>query len=209
MGGCCCCCASGGSAGRNSPVYRYGQRVVEERVPLSPNTGVTPTMSTGLLVDTNLEISSIETYRPPPRPVPYDVDLGHPQTPPITRGTGGNKTDAIAQARGAESVESSTHSTSASTEKIEDLSKGEVKIEIALSEKLEIELSKSVDAIPFVMEEEDVCPTCLEEYDAENPKIMTKCDHHFHLACILEWKERSETCPVCDQVMILRSPIDI
>lgn len=38
------------------------------------------------------------------------------------------------------------------------------------------------------------------EYDTENPKMTTKCDHHFHLACILEWMERSDTCPVCDKV---------
>lgn len=30
-------------------------------------------------------------------------------------------------------------------------------------------------------EDEDVCPTCLEEYTEENPKIVTKCSHHFHL----------------------------
>ena len=42
----------------------------------------------------------------------------------------------------------------------------------------------------------------LAEYDPENPKIPTKCDHPFHLACILEWMERSETCPVCDQVCV-------
>eukprot|EP00252_Welwitschia_mirabilis_P007182 TRINITY_DN1831_c0_g1_i2.p1 TRINITY_DN1831_c0_g1~~TRINITY_DN1831_c0_g1_i2.p1 ORF type:complete len:170 (-),score=33.24 TRINITY_DN1831_c0_g1_i2:471-980(-) len=51
-------------------------------------------------------------------------------------------------------------------------------------------------------DEEDVCPTCLEEYDEENPKIITKCEHHFHLACILEWMERSDTCPICDQEMV-------
>jgi len=38
------------------------------------------------------------------------------------------------------------------------------------------------------------------EYDDENPKITTKCEHHFHLACILEWMERSDSCPVCDKV---------
>jgi len=46
----------------------------------------------------------------------------------------------------------------------------------------------------------DVYPFILAEYDAENPKLVTNCDHHFHLACILEWMERSESCPVCDQV---------
>ncbi|KAL2896269.1 hypothetical protein RDABS01_038053 [Bienertia sinuspersici] len=50
-------------------------------------------------------------------------------------------------------------------------------------------------------EDEDVCPTCLEEYTEENPKIVTKCSHHFHLGCIYEWMERSENCPVCGKVM--------
>ncbi|KHG06917.1 hypothetical protein F383_00790 [Gossypium arboreum] len=40
------------------------------------------------------------------------------------------------------------------------------------------------------------------EYDAENPKLSTKCEHHFHLSCILEWMERSDTCPICAQEMI-------
>ncbi|KAM7278823.1 hypothetical protein ACFE04_005957 [Oxalis oulophora] len=80
----------------------------------------------------------------------------------------------------------------------------------------------------FSSEEEDVCPTCLEgknfhcfslcptcvlciydaikfthveEYSTENPKINTKCSHHFHLGCIYEWMERSENCPVCGKVM--------
>ncbi|CAH8275611.1 unnamed protein product [Arabidopsis lyrata] len=45
----------------------------------------------------------------------------------------------------------------------------------------------------------DECPICLEEYEIENPKLLTKCGHDFHLACILEWMERSEACPVCDK----------
>ncbi|KAL4639809.1 hypothetical protein ACB092_03G244800 [Castanea dentata] len=52
-----------------------------------------------------------------------------------------------------------------------------------------------------LQEEEDVCPTCLEEYTPENPKIVTHCSHHYHLSCIYEWMERSETCPVCCQVL--------
>lgn len=52
-----------------------------------------------------------------------------------------------------------------------------------------------------MQEDEDVCPTCLEEYTVENPKIVTKCSHHYHLSCIYEWQERSETCPVCGAVM--------
>ncbi|VFQ66636.1 unnamed protein product [Cuscuta campestris] len=52
-----------------------------------------------------------------------------------------------------------------------------------------------------LQEDEDVCPTCLEEYTIENPKIITKCSHHYHLSCIYEWQERSETCPFCGAVM--------
>ncbi|XP_076956789.1 E3 ubiquitin-protein ligase At3g02290-like [Bidens hawaiensis] len=48
---------------------------------------------------------------------------------------------------------------------------------------------------------EDVCPTCLDDYTLENPKIVTQCSHHFHLGCIYEWMERSETCPMCGRVM--------
>lgn len=36
---------------------------------------------------------------------------------------------------------------------------------------------------------------------AENPKILTQCNHHFHLACIYEWLERSQTCPICSREM--------
>ncbi|KAL6633289.1 hypothetical protein ACP70R_025960 [Stipagrostis hirtigluma subsp. patula] len=52
-------------------------------------------------------------------------------------------------------------------------------------------------------DEEDVCPICLEEYDEENPRSITKCEHHFHLCCMLEWMERSNTCPVCDQITLI------
>ncbi|GJD12069.1 E3 ubiquitin-protein ligase At3g02290 [Galdieria sulphuraria] len=40
-------------------------------------------------------------------------------------------------------------------------------------------------------EKEDICPTCLEPYTEENPKITAKCGHTFHLSCIYEWLERS------------------
>lgn len=50
--------------------------------------------------------------------------------------------------------------------------------------------------------EDDCCPTCLEEWSEENPKIMLRCAHAFHLSCIYEWAERSETCPVCGVDMV-------
>ncbi|XP_042023943.1 E3 ubiquitin-protein ligase RLIM-like [Salvia splendens] len=51
-------------------------------------------------------------------------------------------------------------------------------------------------------DDRDECPTCLEEYTSENPKITTKCNHHYHLSCIYEWMERSENCPVCGKMML-------
>lgn len=60
---------------------------------------------------------------------------------------------------------------------------------------------KQANASLVVEEEEDCCPTCLEEYDAENPRITLECGHHFHLGCIFEWQERSENCPVCGKRM--------
>ncbi|KAL5547059.1 hypothetical protein UlMin_006746 [Ulmus minor] len=90
--------------------------------------------------------------------------------------------------------------------KCEDLKdsdcKAQASFEVDAIKELEVELSKSADFVGLTTEEEDACPIYLEEYDVENPKLMTKCEHHFHLACILEWMERSETCPVCDQVCL-------
>ena len=48
---------------------------------------------------------------------------------------------------------------------------------------------------------EEFCPTCLDPYTEENPKITTRCGHHFHLSCIFAWLERSNTCPVCSRPM--------
>lgn len=65
-----------------------------------------------------------------------------------------------------------------------------------------IEITGGMTYIFPSSEEEDVCPTCLEEYTPENPRIILQCSHHFHLGCIYEWMERSELCPVCCKVML-------
>ncbi|EFN55547.1 hypothetical protein CHLNCDRAFT_18021, partial [Chlorella variabilis] len=52
-----------------------------------------------------------------------------------------------------------------------------------------------------LVEDEDICPTCLDPYTEDNPKVLTRCNHHFHLPCLYEWLERSETCPVCSKPM--------
>ncbi|RRT74008.1 hypothetical protein B296_00008628 [Ensete ventricosum] len=52
-------------------------------------------------------------------------------------------------------------------------------------------------------EDEDVCPICLDVYTYENPRITLKCTHIYHLSCIYEWLERSESCPICIRVNYL------
>ncbi|XP_037928472.1 E3 ubiquitin-protein ligase NRDP1-like [Teleopsis dalmanni] len=39
------------------------------------------------------------------------------------------------------------------------------------------------------------CPVCLDGY--ENPSTIKVCGHTFCKACILEWRERHSSCPMC------------
>ncbi|KAH7387980.1 hypothetical protein KP509_16G051800 [Ceratopteris richardii] len=41
------------------------------------------------------------------------------------------------------------------------------------------------------------CTTCLEGFDSTNPRTITSCGHSFHLPCIMEWMNRSNSCPIC------------
>ncbi|XP_056846783.1 probable E3 ubiquitin-protein ligase RHB1A isoform X2 [Raphanus sativus] len=180
MGG-CCCCSSRRADLHNAPPYYYYPRATEERVPLSS----AHTISSGVVVvvDTNLETSSPDAYIPPPLPTPFDVAIGVPQTP------GNAEVDGITL--GVPTTCPCKETESKLQTEIEDIDPKK--------------LSKDV----FVpVEEEEDCPICLEEYDMENPKLVAKCEHHFHLACILEWIERSETCPVCNKEMVFDSPLD-
>ncbi|OMO93531.1 Zinc finger, RING-type [Corchorus capsularis] len=65
-----------------------------------------------------------------------------------------------------------------------------------------IDMELAREGLESEEEDEDDCPVCLEEYIPENPKIVLQCSHDYHLSCIYEWMERSETCPICSRVMI-------
>ncbi|KPA73122.1 hypothetical protein ABB37_10103 [Leptomonas pyrrhocoris] len=41
------------------------------------------------------------------------------------------------------------------------------------------------------------CPICLEHFTLDNPAILLKCEHGFHLQCLESWRQRSTICPMC------------
>ncbi|KAL4570762.1 hypothetical protein LXL04_026424 [Taraxacum kok-saghyz] len=172
-----CCCCASNREEWNNSSGLYHYPVLSENSAAS----VVPT---GLLVDTNLDTSIPDTYRHPPAPLPYEANVGDPvqlQT---------NTSEAFGDIKISNSSQNMVKETDCKEQ---------------TGTKLEVDGEVKKSNAPFVAPEE--CPTCLEEYDEENPKILTKCEHHFHLSCILEWMERSNTCPVCDQEMELNVPI--
>ncbi|KAG9441367.1 hypothetical protein H6P81_017221 [Aristolochia fimbriata] len=205
MGGCCCCSSRRRQEFNETPVYYYCPQDLEDHNSLPATHGATSASSAGLLIESNLETSIPDTYRPPPAPLPYDTDLG-PQHQTMS-GRLDSAGDKDAQSARETLSGCSLESLLAS----EDLKESDPKSKTAppgTPKVSELEPSKGNESIVPATNEEDVCPTCLEEYDEENPRILTKCEHHFHLACILEWMERSDTCPICDQEMVIDQNFD-
>lgn len=191
MGGCCCSARKTHLHG--TPVYYYCPPILEEHDPLASNDTANDSLTAGLLVGLNVEESTPDTYQPPPAPLPYDVVLGVPVS---TNSESGKDT-----------VSGSSFETLVTCEDIEE-SDLKAQAKSAPISPTKAELWKSNEPHTLVIEEEDGCPICLEEYDVENPKTLSKCEHHFHLACILEWMERSDSCPICDQEMIFVQELD-
>ncbi|XP_011627807.1 E3 ubiquitin-protein ligase At3g02290 [Amborella trichopoda] len=178
---------------------------VEARAVSAPIQSANPMTSTGL-VTSSLDNSLSDMYHPPPRPLPYDAD---PRYARLQR-------DGLVSRR--EKASSHFHEEteplrrSSSNQGIESLSTGEKwngadyegQSKIGRSESSKKQQLMKVAGVAYVLsssDDEDVCPTCLEEYTTENPKITTQCSHHFHLGCIYEWMERSDSCPVCGKEM--------
>ncbi|XAR71321.1 hypothetical protein NMG60_11028526 [Bertholletia excelsa] len=165
---------------------------------------ISPTnQETTSLTSAALDNSLADMYRSPPRPLPYDADPryfhrlisrrekgsthSHEDTEPLRNDNGGDSESLGIGDKWNESkcVEGSKEYQERSS--------------------LKLSSAKTYSGFAYIYassEDEDVCPTCLEEYTPENPKIITKCSHHFHLGCIYEWMERSEKCPVCGKVMV-------
>ena len=141
-------------------------RVSEEHVPLSSNHGAASAFTGVLLVDTNLDTSIPDTYRPPPAPIPFNVTLGTTPTPPVAREICGDKNNASVHTTNTNSIQETVaggnHGASA---KLEELKESELKVQTDLeldsAKDSEIELPKLAEPIVLV-EEEDACPICLE-----------------------------------------------
>ncbi|XP_051114732.1 E3 ubiquitin-protein ligase At3g02290-like [Andrographis paniculata] len=176
----------------------------EDRSLPSPTQGTTALSSIASIDD-----SIPDTYRSPPRPLPYDADPRYFRlqrdglVSSSGKGSSQNLNEETEPLRGSE-VNQEESGLATNKSKWNDITYEEGSKEH--NSKSSIKPSTDNPARGFAhiytcSDDEDVCPTCLEEYSTENPKIITKCAHHFHLGCIYEWMERSDTCPVCGKLM--------
>lgn len=177
MGG--CCSSSRKFQFQGTPVYYYCPTPLEQSASSTPHNSA---FRTRQQIDVNLDMSIPDTYRSPPTPIPFDVVLGIPQST-----NAGPDEQAFRDLAYQKPIPIPVN--------VKELDREETlkKVDVGF------QISKGLDGLE--MEEEDVCPTCFEDYDAENPRIITKCNHQFHLSCILEWMERKGTCPICSQEM--------
>ncbi|XP_010257945.1 PREDICTED: E3 ubiquitin-protein ligase At3g02290-like isoform X1 [Nelumbo nucifera] len=162
--------------------------------------------ATSLTSSASLDNSLCDMYRSPPRPLPYDSDprcFRSQQDGLISRHEKGSshlhEESEPLRSDADTGLESPSIADKGNGSTYEKRSK-EYPSESSVKNPLE-KLTSGIGYIYSSSEDDDVCPTCLEEYTSENPKIITHCSHHFHLGCIYEWMERSENCPVCGKVM--------
>lgn len=152
----------------------------------------------------SLDDSLSDMYRSPPRPMPYDADPRYfrlqqdGQVSRMEKGSSHSHEETEPLQRSFDDPESLSDVKKWSQPTFEEGSKEYNKSSVEFST---TKMTSGDAHIYYYSEDEDVCPTCLEEYTEENPKIITKCSHHFHLSCIYEWMERSDSCPVCGKVM--------
>ncbi|PKI55349.1 E3 ubiquitin-protein ligase At3g02290-like [Punica granatum] len=152
----------------------------------------------------SLDDSFSDMYRSPPRPLPYDADPRSFRDGFVSgREKGSSHSPEESEPLRENGPESDSMCGAAVKRKEYPHGGGPKEENLKSSAKLSVaKINSELEYVYSTTEDEDVCPTCLEEYTPENPRIMTKCSHHFHLGCIYEWMERSESCPVCGKVML-------
>lgn len=139
------------------------------------------------------QVDSLDTFRPPPRPLPYNDPQFSARMVQHPTVSGHDKASTHIQKPEQPTESKNTDAGSTCTaHKVSET-----------SEKQHSGGSR-IDGIQFCdsSDNEDDCPICLEEYDYENPKTALQCNHNFHLSCIYEWMERSQVCPVCAEIML-------
>lgn len=178
---------------------------LEGRAVTSSTQGVTPLTSTGL-GSPSADSSFSETHHLVPRPPPYDTD---PRYSRLQRDGLVSRREKSMSHTQEDSQLLARSSSSSCVEHLGSVKKknsadAEEECKACRSDSEKIMSAKGLYGTGYILttsEDEDVCPTCLDEYTPENPKIITKCSHHFHLGCIYEWMERSEFCPLCGKEM--------
>lgn len=154
---------------------------VQGRVPLAVSAG-------------SRQEDSMNTFRCPPRPLPYDDPRFSHQTEhhPLVS----EHEKASTQFQKPNQLGESKNVDTTSTCTADKTDGSSVKTQSGAGPKI----GGTQLYVPSDSEED--CPICLEEYDYENPKIALECNHSYHLGCIYEWMERSQSCPVCAKVML-------
>ena len=62
-----------------------------------------------------------------------------------------------------------------------------------------IEISKGyISYILRNINECQECVICLEDMKNNDEIILTECFHMYHKKCLIDWFEKSELCPICD-----------
>lgn len=154
-------------------------RASDEHVPLSSHQGAPTAFSGRLLVDTNLDTSSPDTYTPPPAPIPFNVTLDATQTAPVTQeicDKNNTNSNSVQEPSG------DNHGTSPKSEELKESEcKGQADLELDSAKDSEIELSKLGEPIDLV-EEEDGCPICLEG-DVATLYLFSEINYLSHLSC--------------------------
>lgn len=195
----------------------------EEYESLTSDDSAAIAFTSDLLDDLNLDRSTPDTYRSPPAPIPFEVVLGHSQS------IGSQFTDETVVQHSCDiklsDRKAEMESLLASLKKTGiDLVKSNPPIIKSAEEEdvcptclegIQMNIIRGTTSVLppplylfllYFLYNQPFCEwlksECLyfAEYDTDNPRIVSKCNHHFHLSCILEWMERSRTCPICDQV---------
>jgi hypothetical protein len=48
------------------------------------------------------------------------------------------------------------------------------------------------------------CCICLDKFDENGKSIVLKCNHRFHINCIINWFEKELTCPLCRRNTVIK-----